>query len=46
VRDYLPELAAAGAARPSLAQGAAAIDAEMEIVPIPWDCVDGFFHAY
>jgi SAM-dependent methyltransferase len=46
VRDYLPEFAAASTGGPSLAQRAAAIEAEMEIVPIPWDCVDGFFHAY
>ena len=25
---------------------AAALDAEVEPVPIPWDCVDGFFHAF
>jgi SAM-dependent methyltransferase len=43
-RDYLPELAAP--ARVSLAERAAGIDARMEPVPIPWDCVDGFFHAY
>ena len=46
VRDYLPELVAASTDGPSLAERAAAIEAEMEIVPIPWDCVDGFFHAY
>lgn len=47
VRDYLPELlTVASAAGPSLAERAAAIEAEMETVPIPWDCVDGFFHAY
>ncbi len=46
VRDYLPELAATSKARPSLSERAAAIHAEMQTVPIPWDCVDGFFHAY
>jgi SAM-dependent methyltransferase len=46
VRDYLPELTVAGRGRPSLAERAAAIDAETETVPIAWDCVNGFFHAY
>jgi SAM-dependent methyltransferase len=46
VRDYLPEFATAGEARPSLAERAAAIDATTEPVAIPWDCRDGFFHAY
>jgi SAM-dependent methyltransferase len=46
VRDYLPEVARLALARPSLAERAAAIGASMEPVPIPWDCADGFFHAY
>jgi SAM-dependent methyltransferase len=46
VRDYLPEFLATAQARPTLAQRAAAIDAEMAPVPIPWDCHDGFFHSY
>ena len=46
VRDYAPEIAALGADRPGLAERAAAIAAEIEPVPIPWDCADGFFHAY
>lgn len=46
VRDYLPEFAPAGRERPTLADRAAAIGADMEPVPIPWDCIDGFFHAY
>ncbi len=46
VRDYLPEFAAAGNARPTLADRAAAIGATTAPVPIPWDCRDGFFHAY
>ncbi len=45
-RDYLPELHGLADGQPSLAERAAAIDAHMEPVPIPWDCVDGFFHAY
>jgi SAM-dependent methyltransferase len=46
VRDYLTEFLSARQARPTLAERAGAIDAEMEPVPIPWDCVDGFFHSY
>ena len=46
VRDYLPELAAFATQRPTLNERAAAIGARMEAVAIPWDCVDGFFHAY
>jgi len=45
-RDYLPEVAAFSAGRPSLAEQAGAIGARQEPVPIPWDCVDGFFEAY
>ncbi len=46
IRDYLPEFLGLHGARPGLAQRAAAIGARMQPVPIPWDCVDGFFHAY
>jgi SAM-dependent methyltransferase len=47
-RDYLPEVADLGgwqllATLPELAD---AIGARMEPVPLPWDCVDGFFEAY
>jgi SAM-dependent methyltransferase len=45
-RDYLPEFAALAAGHPTMTQRAEAIDARLETVPIPWDCVDGFFHAY
>jgi SAM-dependent methyltransferase len=31
---------------PSLAEQAAALDAEVEVVPVPWDCRDGFFSAF
>jgi SAM-dependent methyltransferase len=31
---------------PSLADQAAALDAEAEVVPIPWDCHDGFMSAF
>jgi SAM-dependent methyltransferase len=46
VRDYLPEFAARVAGTLTLAERAAAIDAVMEPVAIPWDCADGFFHAF
>ena len=45
-RDYLPEFARLGSGMPSLAERARAIGARMSPVPIPWDCTDGFFHAY
>lgn len=37
VRDYLPEFAATSKARHSLSERGAAIHAEMQTVPIPWD---------
>jgi SAM-dependent methyltransferase len=46
VRDYLTEFIALSSRRPTLAERAAAIGAVIEPVPIPWDCVDGFFHCY
>ena len=46
VRDYLPEFAALARADPTLRERAQAIGARMQTVPIPWDCTDGFFHAY
>jgi SAM-dependent methyltransferase len=45
-RDYLPEVADLLVGRPSLVEQARAIGARVESVPIPWDCVDGFFEAY
>jgi hypothetical protein len=45
-RDYLPEFAALAAGHPTITQRAAAVGARLEPVPIPWDCADGFFHAY
>jgi hypothetical protein len=45
-RDYLPEVAALLAGRPSLVAQAEAIGARIEAVPIPWDCTDGFYEAY
>ncbi len=46
VRDYLPGFLALAAGQPDLRERAEAIGATMEPVPIPWDCVDGFFHAH
>lgn len=46
IRDYLPEVADLIAGRPSLPELAGAIGARLEPVPVPWDCVDGFFEAY
>jgi SAM-dependent methyltransferase len=46
VPDYLPEAFDLAGSRPTLTTRAAAIDARIEPVPIPWDCIDGFFHAY
>jgi SAM-dependent methyltransferase len=45
-RDYLPEVTGLLAGRPSLVAQAEAIGARIEVVPIPWDCADGFFEAY
>jgi hypothetical protein len=45
-RDYLPEIGGYRVGRPSLTELASAIGARTEPVPIPWDCVDGFFEAY
>lgn len=44
-RDYVAEFRSLRAPVP-LAERAAAIGARMEVVPIPWDCQDGFFHAF
>jgi SAM-dependent methyltransferase len=46
VRDYLPEMGELARDGPSLDERAAAIGAQVEPVPIPWDCLDGFFPAY
>jgi SAM-dependent methyltransferase len=45
-RDYLPEVTDFLVGRPSLPELAAAIDARVEPVLIPWDCADGFLEAY
>jgi SAM-dependent methyltransferase len=47
VRDYLPEVVATEAGMPALA--AAVVqwpDAEVRVLPVPWDCTDGFLAAY
>lgn len=44
--DYLPEFAELASGRPTLKERADAMGARVEPVPIPWDCADGFFHAY
>jgi SAM-dependent methyltransferase len=46
--EYFPQLAREDAdGFPSLADQAAALgDAEIEVVPIPWDCRDGFMSAF
>jgi SAM-dependent methyltransferase len=46
IRDYLPEVGALLAGRPSLTELAGALAARVEPVPVPWDCADGFFEAY
>lgn len=47
-RDYLPEVTDLPACRvlTSLPEMVDAIGARLEPVPIPWDCVDGFYEAY
>jgi SAM-dependent methyltransferase len=45
-RDYLPEFAGLWAGRPSLTELARAIGARTEPVLVPWDCADGFYHAF
>ena len=45
-RDYLREVADLLVGRPALTALAEAIGARTEPVPIPWDCVDGFFEAH
>jgi SAM-dependent methyltransferase len=47
-RDYLPAFAELRGCTvlASLTELAGAIGAQMEPVPIPWDCADGFFEAY
>jgi SAM-dependent methyltransferase len=45
--EYFPGYADADVAGfPSLAEQAGALDARVEVVPIPWDCRDGFHGAF
>jgi len=45
--EYFPQHAEEDVAGfPSLVEQAAALAAEVEVVPIPWDCRDGFFGAF
>ena len=46
VRDYLPEFAPFCFEGPSLNDKVSLLGSRVEPVPIPWDCIDGFFHAY
>lgn len=48
VRDYLPEISALDTRRsPGLERVVAALGAtRVEVIPIPWDCTDGFQAAY
>jgi SAM-dependent methyltransferase len=47
-RDYLPELVDVWAEVPSAQVVAATLGpkAETQVLPVPWDCVDGFLPAY
>ena len=45
-RDYLPEFAGLWAGRPSLTELTGAIGARTQPVLVPWDCADGFYHAF
>jgi SAM-dependent methyltransferase len=45
--EYFPQYSREDAEGfPSLAEQAAALGAAAEVVPIPWDCRDGFFSAF
>ncbi len=45
-RDYLPEFAGLLTGWPTLTDLTRAIGGRAEPVPVPWDCVDGFFEAH
>lgn len=45
-RDYMPEVPELIVDYPSLAEQAEAIGGRTEPVPVPWDCVDGFYEAF
>jgi hypothetical protein len=45
--EYFPDLSAEDVADfPALAEQVAALRAEVEVVPVPWDCRDGFFSSF
>lgn len=46
--DYLPELVDIWVAVPSVQEVSAAMgpEADTQVLPVPWDCVDGFLPAY
>lgn len=46
VRDYLPEFKQLADGRPTLQDRADVLGARVHTVAVPWDCADGFFHAY
>lgn len=47
IPEYFPDLTRGVAEGfPSLAEQAAELQAEVEVVPVPWDCADGFFSAF
>src|SRR3954451_4341987 len=46
-RDYMPELPdLVAVGYPSLAEQVEAIGGRTEPIPVPWDCVDGFYEAF
>lgn len=47
VSEYLPDMAALDSALPAPEQIAQALGGGLvEVVPVPWDCTDGFCHAW
>lgn len=46
IRDYLPEALTLRGRQPSLRERVDVVDGRVLPVPVPADCVDGFFHAY
>ncbi|MEA2394463.1 MAG: hypothetical protein QOJ82_2354 [Solirubrobacteraceae bacterium] len=45
--EYFPDLSAEDVADfPALEEQVAALRAEVEVVPVPWDCRDGFFSSF
>ena len=45
-REYMPVTRATTVGFAPLAEQAAALGATVEVVPVPWDCRDGFFSAF